>query len=146
MPDLKMPDLNTVMLAGRLTRDPELKYLSNGTAVCSCALAVSRKYKAKDSKDTREETVFVDFEAWRQVAEWMGDRLHKGDPVLVSGSLKSDQWEDRQTGQKRSRIMVRADRVQALAWDASGNSANTAEHLARKPKQDELPADDDVPF
>ena len=141
--DLKMPDLNLVLLAGRLTRDPELRYTPQGTAVCKFGLAVSRNYKSRDG-ETKEDTTYVNVEAWEKQAEWIGEHVKKGYPVIVEGSLKSDEWEDRSTGQKRTTILVRARRVQQLTWE--GFNSDT-----RLPSQADVPAhdgdqEDDIPF
>lgn len=119
MADLRMPDINRVTIAGRLTRDPELRYIQSGTAVCKLGLAVSRKFKTKTG-ETREETLFINATVWGQSGEWVGERLKKGAPVLVEGSLKSSEWEDKNTGQKRTAIDINANRVQPLAWEDRG--------------------------
>jgi single-strand DNA-binding protein len=111
-----MPDLNKVMLAGRLTRDAELKYVSTGTAVTKMGIAVSRKFKTKTG-EMREETLFVNVTIWGASAEYCGEYLKKGMPVIVEGRLTSSEWEDKQTGQRRTAIEVTAERVQQIAWD-----------------------------
>src|SRR5277367_4642865 len=103
--------LNKVLLMGNLTRDPEVKYTPKGTAVCDLGIAVNDSYKAQDG--TIKETVtFVDVEVWGRTAENCKQYLSKGRPVFVEGQLRLDQWE--QDGQKRSKMKVRADRVQFL--------------------------------
>jgi single-strand DNA-binding protein len=119
MADLRMPDINRVTIAGRLTRDPELRYFQSDTAVCKLGIAVSRKFKTKTG-ETREETLFVNATVWGQSGEWVGERLKKGAAVLVEGSLKSSEWEDKATGQKRTAIDINATRVQPLAWEDRG--------------------------
>jgi single-strand DNA-binding protein len=116
MSDLRMPDLNKVMLAGRLTRDAELKYVSTGTAVCKMGMAVSKKFKTK-SGEMREDTLFVNVTVWGASAEFCGEYLKKGMPIMVEGRLTSSEWEDKQTGQKRTAVEITADRVQQMAWD-----------------------------
>lgn len=150
MADLRMPDLNRVQLAGNLTRDPELKYLSSGMAVCELGLAVSRKYKAKTG-ELKEETLFINATLWGKTAEWVGDKIKKGQPVLVEGRLKSESWDDKTTGQKRSIIKVTADRVQQLSWDDRGGSGGGggggSYTEAPKPRVIEEPIpEDDIPF
>lgn len=141
MSDLRMPELNRVVLAGRLTRDPELRYLPSGTPLCKMGLAVSRTYKAQDG-ERREETLFINVTAWRGTAEYCGERLRKGRPIIVEGRLKGDEWEDKSTGQKRRSIEVHADRIQQLDWDDQGGG-----RPAPKPRAIEEPIpDDDVPF
>ncbi len=141
MSDLRMPELNKVFLTGRLTRDPELRYLSSGTPLCRMGLAVSRNYKTREG-DRREETLFVDVVAWRGTAEYCGENLKKGRPIMVEGMLRSDQWEDKNTGQKRTKIEVQADRIQTLDWDTDSGSGNKP-----APREIEEPVpEDDVPF
>jgi single-strand DNA-binding protein len=109
-----MASYNKVILMGGLTRDPELKD-ANGTAVCDISLAVSEKYKDK------EYTTYVDIVAWGKTAELCAQYLAKGRQILVDGRLQLDQWENQQ-GEKRSKLRVRADRVQFLS-DGKGKSA-----------------------
>lgn len=107
-----MADVNRVFLAGNLTRDPEVRYTPSGTAVADLGLAINERYKSKDGT-WEEKTVFVDVVVWGRQAETSGEYLYKGSPVLVEGRLQLDQWENQQ-GEKRSKIRVRADRVQFL--------------------------------
>ncbi len=142
MSDLRMPDLNKVFLAGRLTRDPELRYIQSGTALCKLGLAVSRKYRTKDG-ELREETLFINVTCWGKTAEYVGENYHKGRPVLIEGKLKSDDWEDKNTGQKRTSIEVTADRVHALDWDDRGGGKPSKP----EPRAIEEPVpEDDIPF
>lgn len=128
MPDMRMPDLNRVTLAGNLTRDPELKHVgTNETALCKLGLAVNRKYKMKNGEQ-KEETLFIEITVWGKAAEYAAEHLQKGRAVLVEGRLKSDEWEDKDSGKKRSRIEVNADRIQSLSWDEkSGGEADSRE-------------------
>lgn len=141
MSDLRMPELNRVTLAGRLTRDPELRYLPSGTALCKIGLAVSRNYKSKEG-DKREETLFINVTAWSQLAEYCGENLRKGRPVIVEGNLRSDEWEDKTTGQKRTSIEVRAQRIQHLDWADQGAPRSKPEP---RPIEEPIP-EDDIPF
>jgi single-strand DNA-binding protein len=154
MGDLRVPDLNRVFLAGRLTRDPELRYLPSGVALCKLSVANSRYYKGKDG-ERREETVFADVTVWERQAEWIGERLRKGRPVLVEGRLRQDEWEDKATGQKRSRLEITAQRVTPLDWDEDGRSGGAtsrpasaaAPSSAPSPRVIEEPIpEDDIPF
>lgn len=144
MSDLKMPDLNKVLIAGRLTRDPELRYINSGVAVCAMGIAVSRKYRTKEGEQ-REETLFINVEAWRKAAEYCGEHLKKGRPVLVEGSLKSEEWEDKNTGQKRTAIKVHAMRVNALDWEERGGGGSTQSTTAPRAIEEPVP-EDEVPF
>ena len=146
MSDLRMPDINNVTLAGRLTRDPELKYLQSGAPVCKMGLAVTRYYRTKEG-EKREETLFINVETWNKSAEFCGEHLRKGRPIIVVGRLKSDSWEDKTTGQKRTSIDVRADRIQMLDWDDSGSSPRPQSQSQSEPSHTMEPApEDDVPF
>ncbi len=112
MAELKMPQINRVIISGRLTRDPELRYTPNGTAVINMGLASSRKYK-DSSGEWNEATTFLDTVAFAELAERCGEFLHKGSAVLMEGSLQSRSWET-ESGQKRSKIELKALRVQFL--------------------------------
>jgi single-strand DNA-binding protein len=107
-----MAQLNRVFLIGNLTRDPELRRAPNGNAVTDLSLATNRKYQSNG--EMREEVTFVDVTVWDKTAEACVEHLRKGSPIHVEGALKLDQWEDRATGEKRSKLKVQADRVQFL--------------------------------
>ena len=144
MTDLRMPDLNKVYLAGRLTRDPELRYIQSGTALCKLGLAVSRKYKTKDGEQ-REDTLFINVTCWRGTAEYVGENFRKGRPVLIEGRLTSSEWEDKSTGQKRTAIEINADRVQSLDWEDRGGGARPSKPAAKSVSEEPVP-EDDIPF
>jgi single-strand DNA-binding protein len=101
-----MNGFNKVILAGNLTRDPELRYTPGGLAIAKFGLAVNRRWKDAQSGEMKEEVTFVDIDAFGKQAETIGQYLKKGRPILVEGRLKLDQWEDKQTQQKRSRLGV----------------------------------------
>ncbi len=109
-----MAYLNKVFLIGNLTRDPELRVTPKGTAICQFGLAVNRQFK-DESGATRDETTFIDIEAWGKQGELVAKYLTKGSPAMVEGRLKLDQWEDKQSGQKRSKLKVVLDNVQFLS-------------------------------
>ena len=119
MADLRVPDLNMVVIAGRITRDPELKYTGSGRAYCRISVANTRYYKTKEG-EKREETVFVEGSVWDKQAEWIGERLRKGRPVIIEGRLRQSEWEDRESGQKRTRLELSITRVNPLDWDEDG--------------------------
>ena len=144
MSDLRMPDLNKVLLAGRLTRDPELRYIASGTAVCKLGLAASRYYRTRDG-ERKEDTVFLNVTVWDKSAEFCGENLQKGRPVLVEGRLVSSEWEDKNTGQKRSSLEIRADRVQQLDWDDRRGGAQAAARPEPRVIEEPVP-EDDIPF
>ncbi len=107
-----MPNLNKVMLMGNLTRDPELRYTPNNTAVANLGLAVNRRWKNQNGEQ-QEETTFVDCEAWGRTAEVLNQYLQKGRPVYLEGRLKLDQWQDKD-GQNRSKLKVVVETFQFI--------------------------------
>jgi single-strand DNA-binding protein len=114
-----MANLNKVMLIGNLTRDPDLKYTPGNQAVCEIGLAVNRKYRTKDGED-REETTFVDCEAWGKQAEVIKQYMAKGRPIFIEGRLKLDTWEDKNGGGKRSKMRVVIEDFQFLGGGQGG--------------------------
>jgi single-strand DNA-binding protein len=108
-----MADLNKVFLMGNLTFDPELRRTPSGTAVSELRLVTSRTWMSRDG-ERREEKLFIDVTVWDRQAENCCQYLRKGSPIHVEGSLKMDTWDDKSTGEKRSKIRVQADRVQFL--------------------------------
>ena len=120
-----MASLNKVFLIGNLTRDPELRVTPKGTAICQFGLAVNRQYK-DDSGATRDETTFVDIEAWGKQGELVAKYLTKGSPAFVEGRLRLDQWEDKTSGQKRSRLKIVLDNVQFLGRPGGGGQPAAA--------------------
>ena len=141
-----MGSFNRVMLMGSLTRNPELKYTPSGSAVADLGLAVNESFKNK-AGETVEQTCFVDVVVWGRQAETATEYLQKGSPVFVEGRLQFDQWESQQ-GEKRSKLRVRAERVQFLS--AGGGSGSTASDTgggsAGPAPVVRPPSDDDVPF
>jgi single-strand DNA-binding protein len=117
-----MADLNKVFLMGRLTFDPELRRTTGGTAVSDLRVATSRSWTGKDG-ERKEETLFIDIQVWDRQAENCHQYLRKGSTIHVEGSLKMDTWDDKTTGEKRTKIKVHADRVQFLDRrdDSSGS-------------------------
>ncbi len=108
-----MASLNKVMLIGNLTRDPEVRYTPKGTAVTDIGLACNRVYSTDDG-DKREETTFVDVTLWGRQAEIAGQYMKKGRPIYIEGRLQLDTWDDKQSGQKRSKLKVVGDNFQFL--------------------------------
>ncbi|RZO85311.1 MAG: single-stranded DNA-binding protein [Kiritimatiellaceae bacterium] len=142
-----MASFNRVMLMGNLTRNPELRYTPSGSAVADLGLAVNESFKNK-SGETVEQTCFVDVVVWGRQAETASEYLQKGSPVFVEGRLQFDQWESQQ-GEKRSKLRVRAERVQFLSsgGGAGGaSSGSTGQTPDVPPPSVPPPADDDVPF
>jgi len=164
-----MASLNKVMLIGNVTRDPELKYTPKGSAVADLGLAVNRTY-TNQSNEKVEETTFVDVELWGRLAEIAGEYAKKGRSIFIEGRLRIDSWEDKTSGQKRSRLKVVGEGLQLLgggnrAGGAPGGGGGDYEsdgppapkqQYAAKPPQQSRPApsrpapleadDDDIPF
>jgi single-strand DNA-binding protein len=116
---------NKVILIGNLTRDPELRYTSGGASVCECGLAVNRKYSTAGG-ETREEVAFIDVTVWGKQGETLAQYMTKGSQILVDGRLAMDTWEDRQTGQKRSKLYVVGESIRFMGTpggnrDGDGN-------------------------
>ncbi|MCD8533961.1 MAG: single-stranded DNA-binding protein [Verrucomicrobia bacterium] len=101
-----MANLNKVFLMGRLTRDPELRFTTSGMAIAKLGLAVNRSWRAPETREVKEETTFVDVDVFGKQAETLGQYLKKGRPIYIEGRLKLETWDDKQTGQKRSRLGV----------------------------------------
>jgi len=120
-----MADLNKVMLLGRLTRDVELKHTPSNMAVAQFGMAVGRKWKTPTGEE-REETAFVDCSAFGKLAEIVSQYAGKGKQVFVEGRLKLDQWEDKQSGQKRSKLSVVAENVILLGGKSDGDDAKAS--------------------
>ena len=153
-----MASLNKVLLMGNLTRDPEVRHTPKGTAVGDLAMAINMTYKAQDGTE-KEEVCYVDVVVWGRQAETCRDYLTKGAPVFVEGRLQLDQWEGPE-GEKKSRMRVRADRVQFLSRSGGGGggaargprsegAGGGAPSEGGAPKQASPPRDlpeDDVPF
>ncbi len=115
-----MANFNKVMLMGNLTRDPEVRYTPKGTAVCEIGMAINR-YFSGESGDKREETTFVDVTLWGRTAEIAGEYLKKGRPVFIEGRLQLDTWDDKTSGQKRSKLKVVGEGMQLIgARDGAG--------------------------
>ena len=129
-----MASFNKVMLMGNLTRDPELRYTSNGSAVASFGLAVNRKFK--QGEEWKEDVCFVDITVWGKQGENCAEYLSKGRPAFVEGRLQYSTWES--DGQKKNKLEVVANTVQFLG----SRGASQGDSSERAPAPDE----DDVPF
>lgn len=118
-----MANFNKVIIAGNLTRDPELRYTPKGTAVAKIGMALNRTWR-DESGATKEEVTFVDIEAFGRQAETIAQYVKKGRPLLVEGRLRLDSWEDKQTNQKRSRMVVV---LESFSFLDSGNRGASEE-------------------
>ena len=145
--------VNRVFLMGNLTRDIELKHTPSDQSVATIGLAVNRTYKTREG-ESREETTFVDCEAWGRTAEVMSQYLCKGRPVFIEGRLKLDQWDDRESGKKRSKLKVVIDNFQFVdskGGDGGGSKGGRAPATAGARQggggADHPPVDEsDIPF
>src|ERR1700681_3809490 len=117
-----MANLNRVLLIGNLTRDPEVRYTPKGTAVVEIGLAINRIYSGEDG-EKKEETTFVDVTLWARQAEVAGQYLKKGRPVFIEGRLQLDTWDDKQSGQKRSKLRVIGENMQMLGSRGAGGGS-----------------------
>ena len=143
-----MGDFNKVLLMGRLTADPELRYTQTGTAVCDLRMAVNEKYVTRDG-EKKEEVCFLSVTVWARRAETCAEYLKKGRSIFVEGSLKMDKWET-PDGQKRSKLRIRAWNVQFLGGprQEGGTSIEPVEKGPPPEQENPLPAEDkeDLPF
>ena len=154
-----MANFNKVILAGNLTRDPELRYTAKGMAIAKITLAINRTWR-NEGGETKEEVTFVDVDAFGRTAENIGQYFKKGRPILVEGRLRYETWEDKQTNQKRSKLGVVLENFQFLDSNrageggapdaprsrpaaAPGAKAEASDGGADAPPP---PEDDDVPF
>jgi single-strand DNA-binding protein len=146
---------NKVILVGNLTRDPEIRYTPKGSAVCDLGLAVNRVYNT-ESGEKREEVTFIDVVLWARLAEIAGEYLKKGRPVLIEGRLQLDSWDDKQSGQKRSKLRVVGETLQLLGSRPSGAGGGVEEGEQSRPASRPAPPpkspapaepdDDEIPF
>ena len=126
-----MANFNKVLLIGNLTKDPEMRYTPQGTAVVNLRIAANRRFRNK-SQELKEETCFVTVVAWDKQAETCNQYLHKGSPVFVEGRLQSRSWEDN-AGQKRNVIEVRAERIQFLGPAPAKAASGVLEEPSQAP-------------
>jgi single-strand DNA-binding protein len=151
-----MASYNKVILIGNLTRDPELRYTPKGMAIAKLGIAVNRTWK-NEAGESKEEVTFIDVDAFGRQAETLAQYVKKGSPLMVEGRLRLDQWDDKQTGQKRSRLGVVLEGFQFLGGGKGGGGENGGSEAPRSrpaapPKaqspdsEPPPPEDDDVPF
>jgi single-strand DNA-binding protein len=131
-----MANLNKVMLIGNLTRDPELRVTPKGTAICQFGLAINRTFK-DESGATRDETTFVDIEAWGKSGETIAKYVTKGRPLYVEGRLKLDTWDDKTSGQKRSKLKIVLENFQFLGGREGGEAGGAPRAAAAPASADE---------
>lgn len=148
-----MASFNKVVLVGNLTRDPQTRYTTGGTAVGELGMAVSRQWFDKQTNKKKEETTFVDVTLWGRQAEVASEYLSKGRPVLIEGYLKLDTWDDKDGGQRRSKLRVVAENLVMLGSKQDGgkrqessDSGEPAETNYTFPSDNARPGGDEVPF
>ena len=147
-----MANFNKVILAGNLTRDPQLSVLPSNTQVCEFGMAINRKWKGQDG-EMRDETCFVDLRMYGRRAEVLNKYMSKGKPIMVEGRLKYDQWEGKDGG-KRSKLYVVVDNFEFLgSGGGGGGSSSRGDRQERSNDYDEMPPvtsgaenADDIPF
>ncbi len=159
-----MASFNRVILAGNLTRDPELRYTPKGTAISRITLAVNRSFST-ETGERKEEVTFIDVDVWGRQAETIAQFMRKGRPLLVEGRLKLDTWEDKNTHQKQSKLKVVLESFTFIdsrgggAEGAPGGGGNPSEAPRSRPapaapapaadttaNDGPPPEEDDVPF
>lgn len=158
-----MANLNKVMLIGNLTRDPEVRFTPKGTAVAELGLAINRVWY-NEQNQKQEETTFVDVTLWGRQAEIAQQYLTKGSPAYIEGRLNLDTWDDKATGQKRSKLKVVGESLQLLGnkgGSGGGGGAPSERAQASRPPQqqrsgppqgasaapqDDFQEEDDIPF
>jgi len=154
-----MANLNKVLLIGRLTADPEIRYTPSGLNIANMRMAVNRYRKGQDGNRV-EETAYVDLTAFGRTAELAQQYLKKGRQVFVEGALHFEQWDDKNTGQKRSKLSVTVENLQFLDgrseggppdggssdFSAGAGGERPAGGRQQAPRGDDAPTDDDIPF
>lgn len=125
MSGIRLPELNVVLLNGRLTRDPEIFFTSGGLAKCSFSIAVNKRVKDAKTNEWKDETFFMPIVVWREQAERCKEKLKKGSPVSVEGKLRGREYEDK-SGQKRSVLEVQATKVQILSQVTGGDAPSSS--------------------
>lgn len=151
-----MASYNKVLLMGNLTRDVDLKQIGNGQSVANIGLAVNRRYKTSAGGE-RDETTFVDCEAWGRTAEVMQQYLSKGRPVFIEGRLKLDTWKDSNTGENRSKHKIVVESFQFIdskSGDGGSTASNSSQHGGQRQGHGRSTPDgygepisaDDIPF
>ncbi len=137
--------LNKVFLIGRLTRDPEIRFLPSGNQVTSFTLAVNRRYRTKNSEEWKEETYYFDVEAFSFLAERLGKQLNKGVQIVLEGHLRQDKWET-SSGEKRTKVKIVAEKVNILSRPGRPEEIETPSEPEEVIEPEDLSSDEDIPF
>lgn len=151
-----MPSFNQVTIIGNLTRDPELRYTPRGVSVCQFTVAINENWKGEGG-ETNERCDFINVTAWQKTADAIAEYFTKGRAILVSGKLRQETWEDKETGRKRDRVIVICQSFQFV--DSKREEGGEGEPRQRRMRQAAptpaqaqepfdggMPEDDDVPF
>lgn len=143
-----MASFNKVVIMGNLTRDPEVRHIPSGAAVCDISLAINNTWKDKSTNEKKEDVTFVEVTLWGRTAEIAGEYLAKGRPVLIEGRLQQESWTDKESGQKRTKMKVVAESMQLLGGKQQGDSQPAAQQRTAAPAYSEYDAtsDDATPF
>lgn len=167
MSDLRVPDLNIILIAGRVVREPDIRSTPSKRTVAKFTLAHNRRYRAKDD-EYKDETIYVNVVAWDSLADYVQRVIYKGRPILVEGRLRQDEWDDPTTGQRRSRMEIVARSIKPLDWGTNSSSGQeemspnrnavprpnhysnqereASSREAEVPIDDYIPPEDDIPF
>jgi len=157
-----MPSFNKVILMGNLTRDPELRHTGSNMAVVQIGLAVNERWRNKQTDQWEDRVSFIDCEGWGRTAENISQYFGKGKPILIEAKLRMDQWEDKQSGQKRSKLKVVIDRFEFVGGrednqagggggyggsqrSQGGSRSSDGYNQQQAPAHDPVP-EDDIPF
>lgn len=145
-----MPAFNQVTILGNICQDIQVKYLPSGAAVTSFSLAINEPYNDKTTGQKVNKTIFVDVVAWNRTAEVIGEYATKGQPLLVSGKLSLNEWVDKTTQQKRSKLQVTALSIQLLGQRGDAprgeEPQETPQEYSQEPPVEPAPSSSDVPF
>ena len=146
-----MASFNKVILMGNLTRDPELRYTQSGSAIANIGIATNRKWKDQNGEQ-KEEVTYIDVTAFGKTAEVIGQYFQKGRAIHLEGRLKFDQWDDKNTGEKRNKLGVVLERFELMGGgNQAGGNTSSPQSSAPSPTSDvppfeDGPSDDEVPF
>lgn len=140
-----MPNANKSILMGNITRDPQLRYTPAGTAVLDLGLAINRHWKDGNG-EKKEETTFVDVTFWSGAAETINTHAKKGDPLYIEGRLHLEQWDDKETGQARSKLKVIGEVFQFLGGSSGKQQGQQSQDSGQGYSKPPVSAGDDLPY
>ncbi len=148
MAGLRLPEINLVVLAGRITRDAEIFITPSGISKCTVRIAVNRRVKDAKSGEWKDDVFYVEVVAWRELADRSKERAKKGVALIAGGRLTCREYEDKKSGQKRSIFEVLANRIQYLSAVGEGSASASAEPTPKKSEvvDSEAQSIEEVPF